>query len=53
MVKLPGPAPDKPNIYDFCTTYEAMYQDLRNKDLELYPILVSILLSMGDNNLVS
>lgn len=37
MVKLPGPAPDKPNIYDFCTTYEAMYQDLRKKDFELYP----------------
>lgn len=36
MVKLPGPAPDKPNIYDFSKSYEDMYSDLMNKDLELY-----------------
>uniref|UniRef100_A0A8C1P7I5 RNA polymerase II subunit A C-terminal domain phosphatase SSU72 n=2 Tax=Cyprininae TaxID=2743694 RepID=A0A8C1P7I5_CYPCA len=36
-VKLPGPAPDKPNIYDFKTTYEQMYNDLVRKDKELYP----------------
>uniref|UniRef100_A0A8C2I8J6 RNA polymerase II subunit A C-terminal domain phosphatase SSU72 n=1 Tax=Cyprinus carpio TaxID=7962 RepID=A0A8C2I8J6_CYPCA len=35
-VKLPGPAPDKPNIYDFKTTYEQMYNDLVRKDKELY-----------------
>ncbi|KAL0154305.1 hypothetical protein M9458_050418 [Cirrhinus mrigala] len=34
-VKLPGPAPDKPNIYDFKTTYEQMYNDLVRKDKEL------------------
>ena len=36
-VKLPGPAPDKPTVYDFKTTYEQMYNDLVRKDKELYP----------------
>ncbi|XP_028854172.1 RNA polymerase II subunit A C-terminal domain phosphatase SSU72 [Denticeps clupeoides] len=35
-VKLPGPAPDKPNVYDFKITYEQMYSDLVRKDKELY-----------------
>ncbi|XP_023687131.1 RNA polymerase II subunit A C-terminal domain phosphatase SSU72-like isoform X1 [Paramormyrops kingsleyae] len=35
-VKLPGPAPDKPNVYDFKVTYEQMYNDLVRKDKELY-----------------
>lgn len=35
-VKLPGTAPDKPNIYDFSCTYEEIYQDLYNKDKSFY-----------------
>ena len=38
-VKLPGPTPDKPNVYDFKTTYVQMYNDLVRKDKELYPLL--------------
>ena len=30
-MKLPGPAPDRPNVYDFKTTY-----DLLRTDKELY-----------------
>ncbi|XP_044512727.1 RNA polymerase II subunit A C-terminal domain phosphatase SSU72-like [Gracilinanus agilis] len=35
-VRLPGPAPDQPNEYDFHTTYEHMYQDLLRKDGKFY-----------------
>ena len=40
-VKLPGSAPDKPNIYDFSVTYDEMYRDLIKKDYELYPLYVT------------
>ena len=35
-MKLSGPARDRPNIYDFRTTYDEMYKDLLRKDKELY-----------------
>lgn len=35
-VKIPGSAADKPNIYEFGTSYEEIYIDLLNKDKSLY-----------------
>lgn len=35
-VKLPGTAPDRPNVYDFGSTYEEIYQDLLSKDKAFY-----------------
>ncbi|XP_018568905.1 RNA polymerase II subunit A C-terminal domain phosphatase SSU72 [Anoplophora glabripennis] len=35
-VKIPGSAADKPNIYDFGTSYEEIYLDLLQKDKSLY-----------------
>lgn len=39
-VKIPGSAADKPNIYDFGTSYEEIYLDLLQKDKSLYPCYI-------------
>ena len=38
-VKLPGAAPDRPNVYDFSTTYDEIYNDLWKKDRLTYPFV--------------
>ncbi|ELR55574.1 hypothetical protein M91_15723, partial [Bos mutus] len=35
-MKLPGPARDRPNVYDFRAMYDDVYKDLLRKDKELY-----------------
>ena len=35
-MKLPGPGPKQPNVYDFGTPYKTMYEDLMQKDPKLY-----------------
>jgi len=38
-VKLPGAAPDRPNVYDFSATYDEIYNDLWKKDRQTYPFV--------------
>lgn len=44
VVKLPGTGPNEPNVYEFGTTYEHIYQDLCLKDQQLYPFVLSRML---------
>lgn len=36
QVKMPGQTRTQPNVYDFSTTYQAIYDDLVSKDALLY-----------------
>jgi len=35
-IKLPGPSVNQPNVYEFGTSYEEIYQDLAKKDKVMY-----------------
>ena len=35
-IKLPGPSIHQPNVYEFGTSYEEIYQDLSKKDKSMY-----------------
>jgi len=35
-IKLPGPSVTQPNVYEFGTSYEEIYQDLAKKDKVMY-----------------
>jgi len=39
QVKLPGPTRNQPNVYDFTSSYQEIYDDLVSKDEQLYAFL--------------
>lgn len=46
-VKIPGSTADRPNVYDFGTSYEEIYQDLLLKDKSLYPSIIESFLNLS------